>query len=127
MCKSLGIQKTPPINIHQLSSSVSKSSSLPSPHLSQVLIPPKSSSLPSPHLSPKYQFSFLSCNTYKFKVAMNCNGCSGSVKRVLDRLDGVQDVDIDLPSQTVSVTTSLPQDTIFQTIRKTGKQTEIIS
>ncbi|PVU91106.1 hypothetical protein BB559_004297 [Furculomyces boomerangus] len=66
-------------------------------------------------------------NTYKFKVAMTCSGCSGAVQRVLGKLEEVKNVDIDMENQLVTVVTSLSQDKIFETISKTGKKTEIVS
>lgn len=59
------------------------------------------------------------------KVAMACQGCVGAVKRVLDKLPGVEHVDIDLPSQKVVVKGSVDPDTVVQTVAKTGKATEL--
>lgn len=55
---------------------------------------------------------------------MSCSGCSGAVNRVLNKLDGVKNVDISLESQTVDVTTlaGLDYDTVYNTISKTGKK-----
>lgn len=60
---------------------------------------------------------------YHFNVSMSCSGCSGAVNRVLNKLDGVQDVKISLDDQTVDVTTvdGLDYDTVHNTIAKTGK------
>ncbi|PVU97238.1 hypothetical protein BB561_000674 [Smittium simulii] len=56
---------------------------------------------------------------------MSCGGCSGAVKRALAKIN-VENVDIDMDSKIVSVTTDLPFDTIHQAIIKTGKQTEVV-
>lgn len=62
-------------------------------------------------------------HTYHFDVKMSCSGCSNSVKKALERLDGVKSTDISLDSQTVDVTTepSVSYDTVYNTIAKTGK------
>lgn len=55
---------------------------------------------------------------------MTCEGCSGAVERVLNRLkgQGVEDVSISLPEQKVSVTSSLSSDQLLEVIKKTGKK-----
>ncbi|ORX90382.1 heavy metal transport/detoxification protein, partial [Basidiobolus meristosporus CBS 931.73] len=60
--------------------------------------------------------------THKFKVAMSCSGCSGAVERVLKKLDGVDNYDISLEQQTVTVHGDIPQETVFEAIKKTGKE-----
>ncbi|KAH8587699.1 putative iron/copper transporter Atx1 [Bisporella sp. PMI_857] len=62
-------------------------------------------------------------HTYKFDVKMSCGGCSGAIKRVLDKLDGVKSHDESLEKQTVTVVTAdtLPYETVLRTIKKTGK------
>ncbi|CAH2354330.1 metal homeostasis factor Atx1p [[Candida] railenensis] len=66
----------------------------------------------------------MSDHKYHFNVTMTCSGCSGAVNRVLNKLDGVKNVDISLESQTVDVTTGsgLDYDTVYNTISKTGKK-----
>lgn len=61
---------------------------------------------------------------YHFDVAMSCSGCSNAVNRVLTKLEGVENVEISLESQTVDVSTSdgLDYDTVQHTIAKTGKK-----
>uniref|UniRef100_A0A060TA10 ARAD1D23540p n=1 Tax=Blastobotrys adeninivorans TaxID=409370 RepID=A0A060TA10_BLAAD len=60
---------------------------------------------------------------YQFNVSMSCEGCSNAVNRALGRLEGVEKVDISLPTQTVDVKTadSVSYDTVLATIKKTGK------
>ncbi|KAK9718037.1 Cytosolic copper metallochaperone [Basidiobolus ranarum] len=58
---------------------------------------------------------------YKFKVGMTCAGCSGAVNRVLNKLNGVEKVDISLEDQTVIVEGTASQEDILNTIKKTGK------
>ncbi|KAJ3091290.1 Cytosolic copper metallochaperone [Quaeritorhiza haematococci] len=62
--------------------------------------------------------------TYKFKVAMSCSGCSGAVDRILKKTDGVSSYDISLESQTVVVNATLSKDEVFEAIKKSGKAVE---
>lgn len=59
---------------------------------------------------------------------MTCEGCSGAVERVLTRLkgQGVDNIDISLPEQKVSVTASLSADQLLEVIKKTGKKTTYV-
>ncbi|XP_041972987.1 copper transport protein ATX1 [Aricia agestis] len=64
-------------------------------------------------------------STHIFKVEMTCEGCSGAVERVLNRLkgQGVENVAISLPDQKVTVTGTLSADQLLEVIKKTGKKT----
>lgn len=66
--------------------------------------------------------------TYVFNVEMTCDGCSGAVERVLNRLkgQGVDNVSISLPEQKVSVTSTLSSDQLLEVIKKTGKKTTYV-
>lgn len=60
---------------------------------------------------------------YHFNVVMTCSGCSNAINRVLIKLEPeVSKVDISLEAQTVDVYTTLPYETIFEKIKKTGKE-----
>ena len=63
-----------------------------------------------------------------FNVEMTCEGCSGAVERVLNRLkgQGVDNVLISLPDQKVSVTSTLSADQLLEVIKKTGKKTTYV-
>ncbi|XP_022127449.2 copper transport protein ATOX1 [Pieris rapae] len=65
---------------------------------------------------------------HTFNVEMTCEGCSGAVERVLNRLkgQGVEEVSISLPEQKVSVTSSLSSDQLLEVIKKTGKKTTYV-
>ncbi|XP_065577644.1 ninjurin-2-like isoform X4 [Artemia franciscana] len=79
--------------------------------------------------NPKHHRAANICNDiHEFKVAMSCEGCSGAVERVLGKLkgQGVNNVDIDLPGQKVYVDSTLPEDFLLGTIKKTGKETVYI-
>lgn len=53
-------------------------------------------------------------------------GCSGAVQRVLGKMPGVQNVNIDMPQQKVVVTVddSVDPAAVKETVAKTGKATE---
>ncbi|KTG06057.1 hypothetical protein cypCar_00005918 [Cyprinus carpio] len=64
--------------------------------------------------------------THEFFVDMTCEGCSGAVTRVLNKLVQVcfsTDVkfDIDLPNKKVFIESDKDTDVLLETLRKTGK------
>ncbi|XP_042492860.1 copper transport protein ATX1-like [Macadamia integrifolia] len=61
--------------------------------------------------------------TVVLKVGMSCQGCSGAVKRVLEKMEGVESFDIDMKEQKVTVKGNVEPDAVFQTVSKTGKKT----
>ncbi|KAF9053721.1 hypothetical protein BDZ89DRAFT_924424, partial [Hymenopellis radicata] len=63
--------------------------------------------------------------TYQFDVkVMTCTGCSGAVTRVLEKAksDGVQEYNVDLATQLVTVKGTIPYDDVLARIKKTGKE-----
>ena len=56
-------------------------------------------------------------------------GCAGAVRRVLGKLEGVRGVEIDVATKKVVVATdpALSAQTVFDTVAKTGKKTELWS
>ncbi|XP_062223190.1 copper transport protein ATX1-like [Phragmites australis] len=65
----------------------------------------------------------MAAETVVLKVAMSCEGCSGAVKRVLSKMQGVESFDIDMKEQKVTVKGNVKPDDVFQTVSKTGKKT----
>ncbi|KNA04175.1 hypothetical protein SOVF_202130 [Spinacia oleracea] len=61
--------------------------------------------------------------TVVLKVAMSCSGCSGAVKRVLDKTEGVESYDINMEEQKVTVKCNLQPEAVLQIVSKTGKKT----
>ncbi|CAO2832997.1 unnamed protein product [Amaranthus hypochondriacus] len=61
--------------------------------------------------------------TVVLNVAMSCKGCSGAVKRVLDKMPGVESYDINLEEKKVTVVGNVEPEAVFQTVSKTGKKT----
>ncbi|KAJ7046815.1 copper chaperone taha [Mycena alexandri] len=61
---------------------------------------------------------------YKFDVKMTCTGCSGAVTRVLEKAksDGVSDFSVNLETQEVLVTGTMPYEDVLAKIKKTGKE-----
>ncbi|EZA51793.1 Copper transport protein ATOX1 [Ooceraea biroi] len=57
---------------------------------------------------------------------MTCEGCSNAVQNVLKKVEGIDDIKIDLVEKRVSVATALSSDKIFETIKKTGKQCQFL-
>ncbi|KAJ1915314.1 hypothetical protein IWQ60_000403 [Tieghemiomyces parasiticus] len=64
----------------------------------------------------------MSVQTHVYKVDMACTGCSGAVEKAVKKVDGVQEVTTDIPSQKVTVTGTASYDDVKQAIVATGKQ-----
>lgn len=62
---------------------------------------------------------------HEFNVEMTCEGCAGAVKRVLNK-NGIENLQIDVPSKKVTVTTQLPADLVLEYLKKTGKTSSFI-
>uniref|UniRef100_A0AC35TSV4 HMA domain-containing protein n=1 Tax=Rhabditophanes sp. KR3021 TaxID=114890 RepID=A0AC35TSV4_9BILA len=61
-------------------------------------------------------------NTYTFEMAMTCEGCAGAAKKVLGKLgDQVSNVETNVATKQVKVTTTLPASEIQAALEKTGK------
>ncbi|XP_047323157.1 copper transport protein CCH-like [Impatiens glandulifera] len=60
--------------------------------------------------------------TVVLSVRMSCEGCSGAVKRVLSKMEGVESFDIDMKEQKVTVIGNVEPEVVLQTVAKTGKK-----
>ncbi|KAJ9060931.1 Cytosolic copper metallochaperone [Entomophthora muscae] len=61
--------------------------------------------------------------TYTYNVKMTCGGCSGAVTKALSKMEGIDNVEIDMEKQLVAVSTSsVSKEDIFEAIKKTGKE-----
>ncbi|KAM7440347.1 ATX1 antioxidant protein 1 [Porites harrisoni] len=58
---------------------------------------------------------------HEFQVEMTCGGCSGAVTRVLNKKEGIDNIEIDMEKQRVYVTSALSSDELLETIKKAGK------
>ncbi|MCP9258376.1 BMA-CUC-1, isoform c [Dirofilaria immitis] len=53
---------------------------------------------------------------------MTCEGCANAARKVLSKLEtDISDVQIDVSTKRVVVTTTLPVNSILETLQKTGK------
>ena len=58
---------------------------------------------------------------YELRVdGMTCTGCANSVKKAVQRVDGNAEVEVDLISKTVSVTSSATLDAVKTAIDDAG-------
>ncbi|KAH9313398.1 hypothetical protein KI387_044032 [Taxus chinensis] len=61
--------------------------------------------------------------TVVLKVGMSCEGCVGAVKRVLNKMEGVESYDVNFKDQKVTVKGNVKPEAVLQTVTKTGKET----
>eukprot|EP00236_Picocystis_salinarum_P006990 CAMPEP_0113932086 /NCGR_PEP_ID=MMETSP1159-20121227/6911_1 /TAXON_ID=88271 /ORGANISM="Picocystis salinarum" /LENGTH=60 /DNA_ID=CAMNT_0000933143 /DNA_START=69 /DNA_END=248 /DNA_ORIENTATION=+ /assembly_acc=CAM_ASM_000767 len=54
------------------------------------------------------------------RVAMSCQGCAGSVRRVLGKVEGIESVDIDVEGKKVVVRGQVDPEAIKEKVAKTG-------
>ncbi|KAJ0438797.1 putative heavy metal-associated domain, HMA, heavy metal-associated domain superfamily [Helianthus annuus] len=58
-------------------------------------------------------------------VNMDCHGCERKIRRALQNLDGVENIEIDMNMQKVTVTGWVDQEKVLKKIRRTGKKAEL--
>jgi len=58
---------------------------------------------------------------HEFRVEMTCEGCSGAVTRVLNKLGDVK-FEIDLPNRLVVIESDKSVDVLTETLKKCGKE-----
>ncbi|XP_017879272.1 copper transport protein ATOX1 [Ceratina calcarata] len=68
----------------------------------------------------------MASQVYEFSVEMTCEGCANAVTNVLNKKEGVNGVEINLPARKVLVTSALPSDEILNVIKKTGKPCQFL-
>ncbi|KAI3456159.1 hypothetical protein Pfo_012822 [Paulownia fortunei] len=61
----------------------------------------------------------------EMRVHMDCPGCESKVMKALSKLDGVDDIDIDINKQKVTVMGWADQNKVLKTVRKTGRKAEL--
>ncbi|XP_031106653.1 heavy metal-associated isoprenylated plant protein 28 [Ipomoea triloba] len=61
----------------------------------------------------------------EMRVHMDCGGCESKIRKALQKLKGVDEVDIDMTMQKVTVTGWADQKKVLKTVRKTGRRAEI--
>ncbi|XP_008229090.1 PREDICTED: heavy metal-associated isoprenylated plant protein 22-like isoform X2 [Prunus mume] len=63
--------------------------------------------------------------TVEMRVHMDCPGCESKVRNALQKLKGVDNVDIDMAMQKVTITGWADQKKVLKTVRKTGRRAEL--
>ncbi|XP_028807667.1 heavy metal-associated isoprenylated plant protein 28-like [Neltuma alba] len=61
----------------------------------------------------------------EMRVHMDCAGCESKVKSTLEKLKGVDEVEIDMKLQKVTVTGWADQKKVLKAVRKTGRRAEV--
>ncbi|KAF9683666.1 hypothetical protein SADUNF_Sadunf04G0037500 [Salix dunnii] len=61
----------------------------------------------------------------EMKVHMNCAGCETKIRKAIKKLHGVDDIDIDIDMQKVTVMGWADQRKILKAVRKTGRRAEL--
>ncbi|KNA05815.1 hypothetical protein SOVF_186890 [Spinacia oleracea] len=59
------------------------------------------------------------------RVHMCCPGCESKIKKTLDRMKGVDGIEIDMGMQKVTVTGSAEQKKVVKAVRRTGRRAEL--
>ncbi|XP_010485988.1 PREDICTED: heavy metal-associated isoprenylated plant protein 20-like [Camelina sativa] len=63
--------------------------------------------------------------TIEMRVHMDCVGCESRVKNTLQKMRGVDEVEIDMMQQKVTVTGYADQKKVLKKVRKTGRRAEL--
>ncbi|KAK1285290.1 hypothetical protein QJS10_CPB20g01601 [Acorus calamus] len=66
----------------------------------------------------------LSLQVIELKVRMCCEGCERVVKNAIMKLRGVDNVEVDLPMEKVTVTGYVDRNKVLKAVRRAGKKAE---
>ncbi|KAJ3704395.1 hypothetical protein LUZ61_008100 [Rhynchospora tenuis] len=58
----------------------------------------------------------------EMSVHMDCQGCERKIKKALQKVEGVQGLEIDMQRQKVTVTGWVDQNKVLKAVRKTGRK-----
>ncbi|XP_009592192.1 heavy metal-associated isoprenylated plant protein 37 [Nicotiana tomentosiformis] len=72
-------------------------------------------------------FKLLKIQTCVLRVNIHCDGCKQKVKKLLQRIEGVYQVNIDVEQQKVAVSGSVDSETLIKKLVKAGKHAELWS
>ncbi|KAH9325080.1 hypothetical protein KI387_005258, partial [Taxus chinensis] len=61
----------------------------------------------------------------EMQVNMDCNGCQRKIRKALSHLRGIDNVEIDMELQKVSVSGYIDQKKVLNAVRKCGKKAEL--
>ncbi|KAK8657407.1 hypothetical protein V6N13_035648 [Hibiscus sabdariffa] len=78
-------------------------------------------------MSKNQDFKLLKIQTCVLKVNIHCDGCKQKVKKLLRRIEGVYQVNIDAEQQKVSVSGSVDSATLIKKLVRAGKHAEVWS
>ncbi|XP_028757774.1 heavy metal-associated isoprenylated plant protein 37-like [Neltuma alba] len=70
-------------------------------------------------------FKLLKIQTCVLKVNIHCDGCKQKVKKILQRIEGVYQVQIDAEQQKVTVSGSVDSETLIKKLVRAGKHAEL--
>ncbi|CAO2814549.1 unnamed protein product [Amaranthus hypochondriacus] len=59
------------------------------------------------------------------RVHMCCHGCESKIKKTLQKMKGINEVEIDMGLQKVTVNGSVEQKKILKAVRRTGRRAEL--
>ncbi|KAI8538244.1 hypothetical protein RHMOL_Rhmol09G0087700 [Rhododendron molle] len=76
-------------------------------------------------MSKNEDFKLLKIQTCVLKVNIHCDGCKQKVKKLLQRIEGVYQVNIDAEQQKVTVSGSVDSATLIRKLLRSGKHAEI--
>ncbi|XP_010494254.1 PREDICTED: copper chaperone for superoxide dismutase, chloroplastic/cytosolic-like isoform X1 [Camelina sativa] len=62
----------------------------------------------------------------EFMVDMKCDGCVNAVKNKLEIIEGIENVEVDLPNQVVRILGSSPVKAMAQALEQTGRKARLI-
>lgn len=69
----------------------------------------------------------MASKVYEFNMEMTCEGCSNAAKKVLGKQgDAVSNIETDLASQKVVVTSTMSPQELLAVLEKTGKKVSFI-
>ncbi|KAL8218662.1 hypothetical protein R6Q57_022035 [Mikania cordata] len=72
-------------------------------------------------------FKLLKIQTCVLRVNLHCDGCKHKVKKILQKIDGVYQVNIEADQQKVTVSGSLDSATLIKKLARAGKHAELWS
>ncbi|PRQ29146.1 putative heavy metal-associated domain, HMA [Rosa chinensis] len=61
----------------------------------------------------------------EMQVHMDCSGCENKIKKALKKLKGVDDIDVDINMQKVTVMGWAKQEKVLRAVRRTGRTAEL--
>ncbi|KAJ8570224.1 hypothetical protein K7X08_006801 [Anisodus acutangulus] len=97
--------------------------SFPPPLFSKIIIP----KVNFEDMTKDEDFKLLKIQTCVLRVNIHCDGCKQKVKKLLQRIEGVFQVNIDSEQQKVTVSGSVDSGTLIKKLVKAGKHAELWS